>query len=322
MHNALRLAGQNDQAHRFALDYIVGRLNLAGLYRTILADWLPLICQSVDDHTRAEALGQTGKQHIHLGSYDAALNYLDQSLAITQEIGDKSGEGTTLNNISQIYDARGDYDTALKYLDQSLAIRQEIGDKSGEGTTLNNISQIYDARGDYDTALKYLHQSLAITQEIGDKPREGTILNNMATTVFARGDYDAALNYLHQSLAIKQEIGDKSGEGTALNNISQIYDVYGDYDAALNYLHQSLAIQQKIGDVAGLCATLFNMGYIHWHNEELQEAVNAWVMVYTLASQMNLAQTLNALAGLAEELGLPGGLQGWEVLAKKMKAGS
>jgi hypothetical protein len=34
--------------------------------------------------------------------------------------------------------------------------KQEIGDKSGEGTTLNNISQIYDARGDYDTALSYL----------------------------------------------------------------------------------------------------------------------------------------------------------------------
>ena len=79
-------------------------------------------------------------QLIHIGNYSTALKYLKQSLAIRQEIGDKSGEGTTLNNISQIYDARGDYDTALKYLKQSLAIRQEIGDKSGEGTTLNNMA--------------------------------------------------------------------------------------------------------------------------------------------------------------------------------------
>jgi tetratricopeptide (TPR) repeat protein len=143
VHTALRRAGQNDQADRFALDYIVGRLSLAGFFRTLLTDWLPTICQSADDHTRAEALGQTGKQLYHLGSYDTALKYLQQSLAISQEIGDKSGEGTTLNNISQIFRARGDYDTALKYLQQSLAIRQEIGDKSGEGTTLNNICLLY-----------------------------------------------------------------------------------------------------------------------------------------------------------------------------------
>ena len=60
-----------------------------------------------------------------------------------QEIGDKSGEGTTLNNISQIYYARGDYETALGYLEQSLAIMQEIGDKSGEAVTLFNIGHIY-----------------------------------------------------------------------------------------------------------------------------------------------------------------------------------
>ena len=135
--------------------------------------WLHTLTALLDENPdqnkfRAELLGHLGRLHDAIGNLDNALKHYEQSLAIQQEIGDKSGEGTTLNNISQIYDARDDYDTALKYLKQSLAIRQEIGDKSGEGTTLNNISQIYDARGDYDTALKYLKQSLAIQREIGD----------------------------------------------------------------------------------------------------------------------------------------------------------
>jgi tetratricopeptide (TPR) repeat protein len=70
------------------------------------------------------------------GDYTTALTYLTNSLAIYQEIGDKAGEGTTLNNISQIYDAQGDYTTALTHLTNSLAIRQEIGDKAGESSTL------------------------------------------------------------------------------------------------------------------------------------------------------------------------------------------
>jgi tetratricopeptide (TPR) repeat protein len=168
VHKALRAAEQKDKADRFALDNVVGTMGLYGFYRTLLDQWLPDICQSENAWVRAAALNQTGKQCLHIGDYDTALEYLKKSLAIRQEIGDKSGEGTTLNNISQIYDARGDYDTALEYLKKSLAIQQEIGDKSGEGTTLNNISQIYDARGDYDTALEYLKKSLAIRQEIVD----------------------------------------------------------------------------------------------------------------------------------------------------------
>jgi len=92
----------------------------------------------------------------------------------------------------------------------------------------------------------------------------------------------------------------------------------GDYETALTYLKQSLAIQQEIGDSAGLCATLFNMGHIHWQNGEQAEALAAWVMVYRLAHSMHLAQALDALVGLAGQLGLPGGMDGWEALARQM----
>ncbi|MGB0733279.1 MAG: tetratricopeptide repeat protein, partial [Pontibacterium sp.] len=76
-----------------------------------------------------------------------------------QEIGDRSGEGTTLNNISQIHDARGEYDQALSYLTQSLAIRKEIGDTSGLCVTLFNIGHIRlrhkrDARGAFEAWLE------------------------------------------------------------------------------------------------------------------------------------------------------------------------
>jgi tetratricopeptide (TPR) repeat protein len=58
-----------------------------------------------------------------------------------------------------IYRAQGDYTTALTHLTNSLAISQEIGDKAGEGTTLNNIALIYRAQGDYTTALTHLTNS-------------------------------------------------------------------------------------------------------------------------------------------------------------------
>ena len=237
-HTALMKAGMDEEAHRITLDRIVGPMNMAGMYQSLLQTWLLPACQSSDRNTLAEALGETGKQYHHVGEYGTALDYMKQSLAIKQEIGDKKGEGATLNNISQIYDARGEYDTALDYLKRSLAIKQEIGDKQGEGATLNNIGNIYHARGEYDTALDYLKQSLAIRQEIGDR--------------------------------------------------------------------------------AGLCSTLFNMGHIQRQNDDMPNALSSWVTVYRIASQINFAQALEALADLAPRLGLPEGLEGWEKLATQM----
>ncbi|MEP4888680.1 MAG: tetratricopeptide repeat protein [Aliiglaciecola sp.] len=397
IHAALTNADEAEVAQQLLLNVITGALNRAGLYHSLLNEYLiPSLTLTLPDKILAETLGQIGKQYHHVGSYDKALTYFKQSLAIRQEIGDKSGEGTTLNNISQIYDARGDYETALTYLKQSLAIVQEIGDKSGEGTTLNNIattahargdyetaltyfkqslairqeigdksgegttlnniattahargdyetaltylkqslaivqevgdksgegttlnniSQIFNARGDHETALTYLKQSLAIVQEIGDKSGEGTTLNNISQIFKARGDYDSALTYLKQSLAIRQEIGDKSGEGTTLNNISQIFKARGDYETALTYLKQSLAIQQEIGDKSGLCATLFNIGHIHYQNGEKHQAVEDWGSVYVIAKEIGNDQALQALEGLAPQIGLEDGIAGWETLVK------
>jgi tetratricopeptide (TPR) repeat protein len=75
-----------------------------------------------------------------------------------------------------IYHAQGNYTTALTHFTDSLAISQKIGNKAEESTTLNNIASIYHAQGNYTTALTYFTDSLAISQKIGDKAGEGTTL--------------------------------------------------------------------------------------------------------------------------------------------------
>lgn len=111
---------------------------------------------------------------------------------------------------------------------------------------------------------------------------------------------------------------DKKTQATALGWFGRLQGDIGDYETALTYLKQSLDIRRQIGDKAGLCATLFNMGHIHAQNKQMQEAVSAWVTVYVMAKQMNLAQALQALSDLAPQLGLPEGLEGWERLAQRM----
>ena len=314
------IGGEN----RFALNYAVQTYqNRRGLWVDRVG-WLNLLLDLTRQNNLQKIEGyavcELGFVHSVLGEKQTALNYLQQSLAIRQEIGDKAGEGTTLNNISQIFKASGDYGMALYYLRQSLLISQEVDDKTGEGTTLNNISQIFKASGDYETALTYLEHCLSIFREIGDSAREGSALNNISQIYFVREDYETALEYLEQALSVSQKIGDRISESTILNNISGIYEVRGDNETVLRYLERSLTISQEIGGKSGMCATLFNIGRIHLQNDEQDEAVEKWVTVYQIASQIGEDKALDALAGLADDLGLEGGLDAWAKLAAQMEA--
>ena len=128
-------------------------------------------------------------------------------MAIQREIGDRAGEGTTLNNISQIYDARGDYGKALEYLEKSLAIRREIGDRAGMISTLHNMAYIYQGENKLQEALEYFKEALLISIEtnrlydIFDESRD------LGALLCHSGDKKQGLSLLQQALEVGQQIG-------------------------------------------------------------------------------------------------------------------
>ncbi len=164
---ALHRAERHAEADRLTLDILVKRYTLDGHYAKLLTRWLPQIINSQDPKARAEALGQMGKLHIHLGSFQEALPYLKQSLEIMRQIGDKAGEGAALNNISALYHAQGDYETALGYLKQSLEIVRQIGDKAGLCATLFNIGHIHAQKEEFQQAVSAWVTAYVIARQIG-----------------------------------------------------------------------------------------------------------------------------------------------------------
>ena len=359
-HEALRQSGLDDEAARLALDRIVPYFNRIGLYHTLLKDWLPALRKSRSDELRTAALILSGKTCVHVGQYDEAKPFLEESLIIHRAIGDRAREGAILNNLATIYQARGDYETARRYLQEALAIQRTSGDRAGEGAILNNLATIYQARGDYATALRYLEEALTLQRASGGRMGESATLNNRSQIYKARGDYDAAQRDLEASLTIKRAIGDRAGEGATLNNLSQIYDVRRDYETARRYLEEALAIQRAIGDRAGesvslnnlssihharrdydealryleaslnikraigdragLSPTLFNMGHIYWQKNEHQQALACWVEAYRIARKIDNAEALTELENLAKQRG-GSGLEDWERLSQQMSSG-
>ena len=157
----------------------------------------------------------------------------------------------SLNNLAELYRAQGDYEQALPYLEQSLVIWREIGDKAGEATALNALGQIYQARGDYDRALVCLEQSLDIWREIGNKAGEATALNNLAELYRVQRRYRDAEPLYQQALAIREQVlgGQHPDVAQSLNNLAMLYVNQGQHEAAVLFLQRAVSIlQRSLGD--------------------------------------------------------------------------
>ena len=258
----------------------------------LLGESGPVLSEGALRQVEANQLLEQGFQQYQVSQFREALRSWQAALEIYREIGDRFGEGFTLNNIGNVYQSQGDYPQALECYQQFLAINRDIGDRSDEAIILSNIAGVYQRQGDYPQALDYFQQSLAITRDIGDLSDEALVLNNIGGVYQSQGDYPQALDYFQQSLAITRQIGDRASEGgtlnegAILNNIGLVYQRQGDYPQALDYYQQSLVITRQIGNRAGEGLILNNIGLVYQSQGDYPQALDSYQQSLAITRQI------------------------------------
>jgi tetratricopeptide (TPR) repeat protein len=71
----------------------------------------------------------------------------------------------TLNNLGVAYVETGDYSKAIEYLEQSLQLSRELGDQTSETSILNNLGSTYEKAGDLVRAIGLYEQASRIDGE-------------------------------------------------------------------------------------------------------------------------------------------------------------
>ncbi len=148
----------------------------------------------------------TEKSDKYLQLFNRALDYFQQSLAIREQINDRSGLAKTLNNIGTSYLYSGKLDMARDNFERSLAVSEEINDASEIANSLLRIGTIYNYKGQYDRALNYLNQSLGFAHNLGIKETIQDIYDNLSEVYARSNNYQKALEFYKLRSAIKDSI--------------------------------------------------------------------------------------------------------------------
>ncbi|CAH3147244.1 unnamed protein product [Pocillopora meandrina] len=205
---------------------------------------------------------ESGIMLYKLGENLKAKEYVERALAITTEIGDRSGEASCYGNLGVLLKSLGECDKAKEYLQKALVITTEIGDRKGESSYYGILGTVFYSLSQYDKAKEYLQKALVIRTEIGDREREATDYGNLGNVFQSLCQYDKAKEYYQKALVIKTEIGDRKGKASCYGNLGNVFASLNQYEKAKEYHQKALVITIEIGDRQGEGSCYGNLGTV------------------------------------------------------------
>jgi non-specific serine/threonine protein kinase len=252
---------------------------------------------------RASALNGAGVLAHAQGDKAASRAFYEESLAISQELGDKRGITMLLSNLGLLANEQGDNATARALFEESLAISRALDDKPGLNAVLNNLGVVAYDQGDYPTARAFHEESLSIKRELGDTWGIALSLQNLGNIALQESDYERARALFEEGWAIQRELGNKRGISMSLGNMALVAYYQQDYGRTRTLYTESLAISQELGDRSSCATTLHGLGCVAYCQQDYRAMRAYWqeslAIHQGLGNKQSIASLLEALASAA-----------------------
>ena len=182
-----------------------------------------------------------------LGRYAEARQAAHAVLPRARAAGLRRSEAATLNEIGNHALSEGDFGAAIENLEQALALHRQAGDRGNESGTLANLGFAAMTLGDYATAQQQFMQGLALSAAIGQRKNEGLIRVNLALVLLNLEQPAGAQAQVRQALDLLRATGDRWGEAAALRVAGQAEQALGDAAAATQLLRASRDLFDQLG---------------------------------------------------------------------------
>jgi tetratricopeptide (TPR) repeat protein len=156
--------------------------------------------------TLGELCGNADSIEHRINYFQKALDFQYKALEIKEDVIDKNGMATVLNNIGSIYYFMGQLDKALEAHQQALEIRTSINDRSGVASSLYNLGIVHLKLNKIKESLNFQKQSLQIAREIGAKDRIKGAYLGLSQADSANGNFKDAYTHFKLYIAYRDSL--------------------------------------------------------------------------------------------------------------------
>ena len=202
----------------------------------------------------------------------AAICLAEESLALWRELGDGSGTAEGLDALGWATEQQKDLARAKSSFTGSLAIRRELGDTNGMALSLNNLGDVAFDQEDYTAAQSLYAESLNLWRDLGDRWRMAVALEQLGNVAIAQGDYAAAWACCEEFLAIHRKFGSKDRIISGLTSLGDVAYLREDYHLAHTLYEECLVLSREHGQWTSISYSLLNLGNVALKTGEYESA--------------------------------------------------
>ena len=236
--------------------------------------------------------------HLIRGEHQQAL---EASRAAVQEAVSDADRAELLSMIGAIYRGMGEHEEALEYVEQSLALSERLGDRTSAADAHHDIGWSCLRLGRLSPAREHLTTSRHIGEQLGRAPITAKADLGLGLIDMKDGEVERARERFERSLQVFRSIGDHRREAMAIGNLGLIYYELNDADNTLSYYRQAISVHEELGDVYSLCIAYSNLGYYYYENADYAEAAQCYERLLQLAQLTEHGRWLSmAHSGLAD----------------------
>ena len=144
-----------------------------------------------------------GRVYYYKDNYKLAMNYLEKAKPILEGINDVNDLAFLYFAEASISSLNGDYIRAIVLYEQTIALTQQTGNRKLMSTCYGGMGTIMLARGEAKKAIHYFKDALSIKQKIHHRAGISNVYSSMANAYERLGELDSALMYHNKALIIR-----------------------------------------------------------------------------------------------------------------------
>jgi non-specific serine/threonine protein kinase len=213
--------------------------------------WFQANGDHLDQLRLATALWRFGYTRGHLGE---AREWLRDALA--RAPGSNALRLQALNGLGLLASTQGDLAAATAAHHEAMAISRQLGDRSGEAVAHNGLGDADAAAGERASAREHYETALALFRVLDDRRGIAGALTNIGNLVWDDRDLHGAVRHHEEALMLFREIDERRGIAWSTSNLGTLAAELGTTGSARAYLQESHELFVELGDPSGTIMTL------------------------------------------------------------------
>lgn len=233
--------------------------------------------------------------HLLKDEYDSALEYLEKSRIIYDELADSLGMSGVYVSMADNEVSKGNLKQAVNYLKKALEIRTGEYGQTNQKVALvyRSLSEVSRAGGNYEEAAEYIDKAFEIFVKIfGDRhPNVASAYLTKGALAMETDEFDKALMYYQNAVSIFEEFykGVHPDIAASYNKLANYYaEAESDFEKAVFYCQKSKELGEKIYGInhSYVAVALNNLAVYYSTLNKYEDALTCYEQAMNIRMQL------------------------------------